>query len=52
MSLFTRFKKALETADNQTDDSLKTHYYKATFNQLFESVEKMFREDALILFHQ
>ncbi|WP_066311347.1 hypothetical protein [Bacillus sp. FJAT-29814] len=46
MGLFTRFKREIETADHQTDDALKTHYYKATFNQLFESVEKMFREDA------
>jgi hypothetical protein len=46
MSLFTRYKKEIETADHQTDKSLKTHYYKGTFNQLFESVEKMFKEDA------
>jgi hypothetical protein len=46
MSLFTRFKKEIETADHQTDAALKTHYYKGTFNQLFDSVEKMFKEDA------
>lgn len=46
MGLFTRFRKELETSDRLSDDSLKTHYYKATFNQLFDSVEKMFREDA------
>jgi hypothetical protein len=45
-NLFTRFKKQIETSDRQTDDSLKTHYYKATFNQLFASVEKLFHEDA------
>lgn len=46
MSLFTRFKKEIETADHQSDAALKTHYYKGTFNQLFDSVEKMFKEDA------
>ncbi|MFJ5717281.1 hypothetical protein [Neobacillus sp. NPDC093127] len=45
-NLFTRYKKQIETSDRQTDDSLKTHYYKATFNQLFASVEKLFHEDA------
>ncbi|MEH7332633.1 hypothetical protein V7161_08355 [Neobacillus drentensis] len=45
-NLFTRFKKEIETSDGNSDASLKTHYYKATFNQLFESAEKMFREDA------
>jgi ribosomal protein S1 len=45
-SLFTRFKKEVETADQQADTELKTHYYKASFNQVFESVEQMFREDA------
>lgn len=45
-NLFVRFKKQIETSDRHTDDSLKTHYYKASFNKLFESVEKLFREDA------
>ncbi|MEH7074788.1 hypothetical protein [Neobacillus drentensis] len=44
--LFTRFKKQIETSDRITDDSLKTHYYKAKYNQVFESVEKLFHEDA------
>ncbi|MFZ7945638.1 hypothetical protein [Neobacillus sp. 19] len=46
MGIFTRFKKQLETSDHNMDDSLKTHYYKATFNQMFQSVEKLFHEDA------
>lgn len=46
LGLFTRFKKEIETSDHQADDVLKTHYYKATFNQVFDSVEKMFRDDA------
>ncbi len=46
MALFGRFKKEIETSDKHSDNTLKTHYYKANFNQLFQSVEKMFREDA------
>jgi tetrahydromethanopterin S-methyltransferase subunit A len=45
-NLFIRFKKQIETSDKIADDSLKTHYYKAKFNQLFDSVEKLFHEDA------
>jgi hypothetical protein len=45
-NLFIRFKQQIETSDKSTDDSLKTHYYKAKFNQLFDSVEKLFHEDA------
>ena len=45
-NLFTRFQKQIETSDRHTDEILKTHYYKGTFNQLFSSVEKLFREDA------
>jgi hypothetical protein len=44
--LFIRFSKHAETSDKNKDGFLKTHYYKATFNQLFQSVEKVFREDA------
>jgi hypothetical protein len=44
--LFLRFNKQLETKERHSDDQLKTHYYKANFNQLFQSVEKLFREDA------
>ncbi|WP_066063595.1 hypothetical protein [Neobacillus soli] len=45
-NLFGRFKKQIETSDRHSEDSLKTHYYKASFNKLFDSVEKLFREDA------
>lgn len=44
--LFIRFSNHLETSDEHKDDVLKTHYYKATFNQLFKSVEELFRQDA------
>jgi hypothetical protein len=46
VNIFTRFKKQLETSDRNTDVSLKTHYYKGTFNQIFQSVEKLFHDDA------
>ncbi|MCL6573961.1 MAG: hypothetical protein K6T88_20140 [Bacillus sp. (in: Bacteria)] len=45
-NLFIRFNKHVETSDQNSDDSLKTHYYKASHKQLFESVEKLFRSDA------
>jgi len=45
-NLFIRFKKQIETSDRVADDSLKTHYYKAKYNQVFDSVEKLFHEDA------
>jgi hypothetical protein len=44
--IFIRFSKQIETSDHQKDSSLNTHYYKATFNQLFQSVEELFRQDA------
>jgi len=46
VNIFTRFKKQIETSDRNTDNSLKTHYYKGTFNQVFQSVEKLFHDDA------
>jgi hypothetical protein len=45
-NLFIRFSKQIETSDQQKDSSLNTHYYKATFNQVFNSVEELFRQDA------
>jgi hypothetical protein len=44
--VFIRFTKKIETTDDQKDSSLSTHYYKATFNQVFQSVEELFRKDA------
>ncbi|PLS02573.1 hypothetical protein [Neobacillus cucumis] len=46
VNILTRFKKQIETSDRNKDNALKTHYYKATFNQLFQSVEKLFHDDA------
>ncbi len=45
-NLFKRFSKQVETSDDQKDDVLKTHYYKGTFNQIFQAVEDMLRSDA------
>jgi hypothetical protein len=45
-NIFIRFSKQIETSDHQKDSSLNTHYYKATFNQVFTSVEELFRQDA------
>jgi hypothetical protein len=45
-NLFSRFNKQIETSDKHSDDQLKTHYFKATFNQFFQSVEQVFRQDA------
>lgn len=44
--LFTRFRKQIETSDHQRDEQLKTHYYKANANQMFQTVEDLFRGDA------
>jgi len=46
VNVFTRFKKEIETSDNQQDETLRTHYYKTNFTKLFQSVEQMFRDDA------
>jgi hypothetical protein len=44
--IFLRYKKEIETNDKQRDESLKTHYYKGTVNQIFEKVEKIISNDA------
>jgi hypothetical protein len=44
-SIFSRYQKQIETAEGQTDEQLRTHYYKANFHKLFQSVEEMFRND-------
>jgi hypothetical protein len=46
MGFFGRFSSQIETSDRQKDDILKTHYYKGNFAKVFESVEKLFHEDA------
>ncbi len=44
--LFLRFKKQVETSDRQRDEGLRTHYYKTNFNQMFQTIEELFRKDA------
>jgi hypothetical protein len=46
LSIFTRFQKNCETKDNHSDEQLKTHYYKGTFNQIFDIVENLIRQDS------
>jgi hypothetical protein len=46
LSIFTRFQKNCETKDNHTDEQLKTHYYKGTYNQIFDLVENLLRQDS------
>jgi hypothetical protein len=45
LSIFTRFQKSCETKENHTDEQLKTHYYRGTYNQLFALVEDLLRND-------
>lgn len=44
-AILTRFEKQCETKENHKDEQLKTHYYKGTFKQLFEQVEKLLAQD-------
>ncbi|HYK73871.1 MAG TPA: hypothetical protein VEV44_12235 [Pseudoneobacillus sp.] len=44
-AILTRFEKQCETKENHIDEQLKTHYYKGTFKQLFEQVEKLLAQD-------
>jgi hypothetical protein len=44
--IFLRYKKEIETSENQRDEYLKTHYYEGGFNEVFQSVEQIFRQDA------
>lgn len=46
VNILTRFSKQIETSDLLADDLLKTHYYKGSFNQVFQTAEKLFHEDA------
>lgn len=44
--IFLQFKKQIETSDEKWDEKLKTHYYKGGFDQVFETVEAIIRQDA------
>ena len=44
--LFLRYKKEIETTEEQRDKSLKTHYYKGNVNKIFEMIEQIISNDA------
>lgn len=44
-SLTGRYQKYSGTSENDTDEQLKTRYYKANFNQVFQSVEQLLGAD-------
>ncbi|PLR98105.1 hypothetical protein [Bacillus sp. T33-2] len=43
-SLAIRYQKLCETGENHRDPQLKTRYYKANFNQVFQTVEQLLKE--------
>ena len=47
-SIFSRYQKSVETKENHHDEQLRTRYYKASFNQLFQSAEDLLRADPAI----
>lgn len=44
-SLFQRFQKECETSDDHFDPDLKSHYYKASFDKVYDAVLEMFEKD-------
>lgn len=44
-SLTSRYQKYSGTSENHRDEQLRTRYYKAGFNQVFQSVEDMLKAD-------
>ncbi|CAM3961766.1 hypothetical protein [Mesobacillus thioparans] len=42
-SITGRYEKFSGTSENNKDEQLRTHYYKANFNQAFQSVEDLFK---------
>ncbi|MBT2645074.1 hypothetical protein J7I80_22900 [Bacillus sp. ISL-41] len=45
-SLTGRYEKFSGTSENNRDDQLKTRYYKANFNQMFQTVEELLKADS------
>lgn len=43
-SIATRYRKQCETNETHWDEELRTRYYKANFNQMFQSVEQILQE--------
>ncbi|HAQ08039.1 MAG TPA: hypothetical protein DCR24_11140 [Bacillus bacterium] len=44
-TLTGRYQKYSGTSENHRDEQLRTRYYKANFNQVFETVEKLMKAD-------
>ncbi|WP_062355208.1 hypothetical protein [Bacillus kwashiorkori] len=44
-SIFQRFHKQLETRDDHFDDELRSHYYKTSFDKVFQAVTEVFQKD-------
>jgi len=42
-SIFQRFFKECETRDDHFDPDLKSHYYRTSFDKVFQAVEELFR---------
>ena len=45
-SMFKRFSQECETADQHQEEALQTHYYKATFDKVFEEVKRFYSSPA------
>lgn len=44
-ALTGRFQKFSGTSENNSDEQLRTRYYKANFNQVFQTVEELLRSE-------
>lgn len=44
-SLTGRYQKFVGTSENNNDEQLRTRYYKANFNQVFQTVEDLLKAD-------
>lgn len=44
-ALTGRYQKFSGTSENNRDEQLRTRYYKANFNQIFQSVEELLKAD-------
>lgn len=44
-ALTGRFQKFSGTSENSSDEQLRTRYYKANFNQVFQTVEELLRSE-------
>ncbi len=47
-SIFQRFFRECETSDHHFDEQLKSHYYKASFDKVYQAVFNMFKRNPQI----